>query len=94
MIEPLYSVAVQLKTLMADGMATRKLRSENTTPAYIDWPRDKHVVSPHQEPQRRDADDGQRHNAIAEDRLAREAGDDLADHAHAGRIMMYTAGCE
>ena len=30
---PLYSVAVQLKTLIADGIATRKLRNENTMPA-------------------------------------------------------------
>ncbi len=31
--EPLYIVAVQLKTLMADGMATRKLRSEKISAA-------------------------------------------------------------
>ena len=37
-IDPLYIVAVQLKTLIADGTATRKLRIENTIPAYIDWP--------------------------------------------------------
>ena len=37
-IDPLYSVAVQLKTLIADGIATRKLRIEKTMPAYIDWP--------------------------------------------------------
>ena len=28
------------------------------------------------------------HEFVAEDVLAREAGDDLADDAHAGRIMM------
>ena len=32
-IEPLYSVAVQLKTLIAEGMATRKLRIEKTSAA-------------------------------------------------------------
>src|SRR5437867_12704686 len=37
-IEPLYIVAVQLKTLTADGIATRKLRIENTSAAYTDWP--------------------------------------------------------
>jgi hypothetical protein len=37
-IDPLYSVAVQLKTLIADGIATRKLSIEKTIPAYIDWP--------------------------------------------------------
>ena len=29
--------------------------------------------------------DGQRHEVVAEDALAREAGDDFADHAHAGQ---------
>ena len=37
-IDPLYIVAVQLKTLIAEGTATRKLRIEKTIPAYIDWP--------------------------------------------------------
>ena len=37
-IRPRYRVAVQLKTLIAEGTATRKVSSENTTPAYIDWP--------------------------------------------------------
>ena len=32
-IEPLYIVAVQLKTLIADGMATMKLRTEKIMPA-------------------------------------------------------------
>ena len=36
--EPRYMVAVQLNTLMAEGTATRKLRSENTMLAYMDWP--------------------------------------------------------
>ena len=31
-------MAVQLNTLIADGIATRKLRIEKTIPAYIDWP--------------------------------------------------------
>src|SRR5688572_9236384 len=37
-IAPLYIVAVQLKTLMADGTATTKLRIEKTSAAYTDWP--------------------------------------------------------
>src|SRR5258708_38037233 len=37
-IEPLYMVAVQLKTLTAEGIATRKLRIENTSAAYTDSP--------------------------------------------------------
>src|SRR5580700_2122980 len=43
---------------------------------------DEHVVSPHQEAENRDRDGGKCHEAIAEDALAREAGDDLGDHAH------------
>src|SRR2546425_9711937 len=37
-IEPLYIVAVQLKTFTADGMATKKLKNEKIIPAYGDWP--------------------------------------------------------
>src|SRR5437660_906558 len=40
-IEPLYSVAVQLKTFTADGTATRKLSNEKTVPAYRLWPETK-----------------------------------------------------
>src|SRR4051794_872397 len=32
--EPLYIVAVQLKTLIADGTATMKVRNEKATPRY------------------------------------------------------------
>ncbi|MFH1604933.1 MAG: hypothetical protein ABIH03_13615 [Pseudomonadota bacterium] len=31
-------VADQLKTLMADGIATMKLRTKDTLPAYTEWP--------------------------------------------------------
>ena len=34
----MYSVAVQLNTLTADGMATEKLRNENTIAAYTEMP--------------------------------------------------------
>src|SRR5215472_10390332 len=37
-IEPRYRVAVQLNTFTADGIATKKLRTENTRPAYSAWP--------------------------------------------------------
>src|SRR5579884_3994145 len=36
--EPLYIVAVQLKTLTADGIATRKLRIEKIIAEYTDSP--------------------------------------------------------
>ena len=37
-MEPRNMVAVQLKTLMAEGTATRKLSSEKNRLAYIDMP--------------------------------------------------------
>ena len=78
----MYSVAVQLKTLMAEGTATRKLRNEKTMPAYTDWPADEHVVAPDEEAEDGDRQLAQAMKRVAEDRLAAEAGDDLADHAH------------
>src|SRR5262245_3246372 len=44
--DPRWSVAVQLKTLIADGIATRKLSSENIKLAYCDWP-DTNIWWPH-----------------------------------------------
>ena len=52
-------------------------------PAYTDWPADEQVVAPDQEAEHRDGHAGEGDEAVAEDRLAREDGDDLADHAHA-----------
>ena len=40
-------------------------------------------MRPHQEPEHGDGDGSQRHELVAEDALARETGDDLADDAHA-----------
>src|SRR6267378_1315074 len=37
-IDPLYIVAVQLKTFTAEGIATRKLRIEKISAAYTDSP--------------------------------------------------------
>src|SRR5438445_12576228 len=37
-IDPLYIVAVQLNTLTADGIATRKLRMEKISAEYTDSP--------------------------------------------------------
>ena len=44
---------------------------------------DEHVVAPDQEAEHGDRQAREGDEAVAEDRLAREAGDDLADHAHA-----------
>ena len=79
----MYSVAVQLKTLIADGIATTKLRNENTNAAYIDWPLVNmwwpQTRNPNSAIARLEIGD----ELVAEDALAGEAGDDLADHAHA-----------
>ena len=48
-------------------------------------PGDEHVVGPDQEADRGDRQARHRDEAVAEDALAREAGDDLADHAHRGQ---------
>src|SRR6516162_7099141 len=37
-IEPLYKVAIQLKIVIAAGIATRKVKNENTRLAYVDCP--------------------------------------------------------
>ena len=79
-IEPLYIVAVQLKTLIADGIATRKLRIEKTIPAYIDCPLTNMWWPQTRKPSTAIAMLAHGHEPVAEDRPPREAGDDLADH--------------
>ena len=44
-----------------------------------------HVVPPHDPGQERDADDRERHRVVAEDRLAREGGEDVRRDAHGGQ---------
>ena len=81
--EPLYIVVIQLKTLMADGTATRKLRIENTMLEYIGLAGREHVVAPHDEPEDRDGDRRERDELIAENTLLAVGGDDLVDDPQA-----------
>src|SRR6187549_998951 len=37
-IDPLYIVVIQLNTLIAEGIPTRKVRNEKIAPANCDWP--------------------------------------------------------
>jgi len=37
-MEPLYMVASQFQTLMAEGMATVMVRKEKMVPSMVDWP--------------------------------------------------------
>ena len=46
---------------------------------------DEHVVRPHGEPEHEDADERERHQPVAEDRLPRVGGDDLGDDPEAGQ---------
>ena len=55
-IEPLYIVAIQLKTLMAGGMAIRNVRTLKIVPASTRLAADEHVVAPDEEAQERDRD--------------------------------------
>ncbi len=48
-------------------------------------PGDEHVVAPHEEAQDGDADGREGDELVAEDRLARERGHELADDAHGGQ---------
>ena len=84
----MYSVAVQLKTLIADGIATRKLRIEKISAGVDRLAGDEHVVAPDQEAEHRDREAGEGDERVAEDLLAAERGDELADTPIAGRIMM------
>ena len=74
-----------MNVLIAEGTATRYVSAENTIAEYTAIPVDEHVVGPHQEADRGDREARHRDEAVAEDALAGEAGDDLADHPHRGQ---------
>src|SRR4051812_24544964 len=93
-IEPLYRVAVQLKTLIAEGMATTKLSKEKVMLAKGDWmvvnmwcPHTRKLMTA---------------MAMLENATNLYPNIGLREKqvmislttAMPGRIMMYTAGCE
>ena len=80
---PLYRVATQLKTLIAVGIAIRKVIAQKIVPASTRLAAREHVVAPDQEAEDRDRDARERDELVAEDALAREHRDQLADHAEA-----------
>ena len=59
-MRPLYIVAIQLKTLMAVGIATRKVIALKIEPASTRLPADEHVVAPDEEAEERDRDGSRR----------------------------------
>ena len=80
------SVAVQLKTLIAEGTATMKLMKEKTRPASRDCPVTNMWWPQTKKPTAAIARLAQATEIlVAEHRLARKARDQLVDHAHAGQ---------
>ena len=81
-IDPLYSVATQLNTLIADGIATLNVKALKITPASARLAADKHVVAPHQEAQQRDRDAAVRDEAVAKNVLVAVDRNHFADNPH------------
>ena len=94
-MDPLYSVAVQLKTLMADGTATRKLRNEKHHAGKNGLAADKHVMSPDQEA---NESNGQAEKTlqmhIQKPAYGQKQRINSLTTPIPGKIIMYTAGCE
>ena len=71
-MSPLYRVATQLKTLIAEGMPTVNVSAENTMFASRLWPDTlKHVAGPTRGTTAAQRDRRVRDEAVAEQRLAR-----------------------
>jgi hypothetical protein len=81
-------VAVQLKTLMADGMATRKRQEREDERRVHRLAAHEHVVAPHEEADERDAEARERHELVAEDALREKAAMSSLITPIAGSTMM------
>ena len=81
-IEPLYIVAVQLKTLIGRRDGDEEAQEREDQRGVHRLARDEHVVAPDQEAEHGDAEARERDERVAEDLLAAEGGDELADDAH------------
>src|SRR6185437_1431331 len=93
-IDPLYMVAVQLKTLIAEGTATRKLRNENTRAEYSEIPATNMWCAQTRNPIAAMAILDAATKVYPNTRLREKQGTISLMTAIDGRIMMYTAGCE
>ena len=78
----MYSVAVQLKTLIGGRDRDEEAEDREDQRRVDRLAGDEHVVAPDQEAEHRDAEAGEGDERVAEDLLAAEGGDQLADHAH------------
>ena len=84
-IWPPHSVPSQLKVLMAEGTPMLMVSIEKREGRVGAHAADKHVMAPDRESEESDGEHGVDHRAIAEDRLARERGEKMRGHAHAGK---------
>ena len=66
----MYKVDVQLNTLMAEGIATRKLNKRKNESRVDRLSGDEHVVSPDQETEHRNGHAGKRDDLISKDALS------------------------
>ena len=67
---------------MAEGIGDEVAQDREDQPGINRLAGDEHVVAPDQEAEDGDGQLEERHEVVAEDALAREAGDDFADHPH------------
>src|SRR5512140_74522 len=92
--DPLYIVAVQLKTLIAEGTATRKLRNENTSAAYSEMPATNIWCAQTRNPITAMAMLDIATKLYPNTRLREKQVTISLMMPMDGKIMMYTAGCE
>ena len=85
LITPRHSVATQENTLMPVGTAISIVVIMIGTRSHRLHAGDEHVVRPHREAEHADRDRRERQRAVAEDRLARHHGYDLADDPEPGQ---------
>ena len=84
-IRPIHIVPIQLKILTPVGTPIANDASMNQIWSGRREADREHVVAPHEEAQERDRDDRVDERLVAEERLAREHGDDLGDHPEPGQ---------
>ena len=79
---------------MAEGIATSIAQEGEHHARVHGLATDEHVVPPDEEAQHGDGDAGKGHEVIAEDALPAKQVISSLITPMAGKIMMYTAGCE
>ncbi len=84
----------QLKILMAEGTATKKVINEKTMLAYVDWPATNMWCPQTKKPRTAMANDEKATKEYPNTRLREKQATTSLMTAKPGKIMMYTAGCE